>query len=92
MNVIQLYSKRIFVFPFLAAPPHMDFLGQGSDPSHSCNLSHSCCNARPLTHRACWALKLASQYTHAVGLAATHWEIQSFFNIKNKESGVPNMD
>ena len=28
-----------FLFSFLAAPRHMEFLGQGSDPSHSCDLS-----------------------------------------------------
>ena len=28
-----------FFSSFLAAPQHMEFLGQGSDPSHSCNLS-----------------------------------------------------
>ena len=26
----------IFFFPFLATPWHMEFLGQGSDLSHSC--------------------------------------------------------
>ena len=30
----------------------MDFPGQGSDPSHSCHLSHSYGNTRSLTHCA----------------------------------------
>ena len=37
---------------FLAGLWHMEVLGQGSDVSHSCNLSHSCGNAEYLTH---WA-------------------------------------
>ena len=42
-----------FVFPpFLAAPEHMEFLGQGSDPSWSWDPSHRCGNARSFTH---WA-------------------------------------
>ena len=30
----------------------MELLGQGSDPSHSCDLSHRCSNAEPLTNCA----------------------------------------
>ena len=36
---------RIF-FSFSTAPRHMEFLGQGSDLSHSCNLRHSSSHAR----------------------------------------------
>ena len=39
-----------FLFHFLAALRHMEFPGQGSDPSHSHGLGHSCGNARSLTH------------------------------------------
>ena len=35
---------------FLAAPRHMEFLGQESNPSCSCNLSHSCSKAEFSTH------------------------------------------
>ena len=40
----------VCLFSFLAAPRHMEFMGQGSDPSHSHDLSHSCSNAGSLTH------------------------------------------
>ena len=40
----------IYLFFFLANLRHMDFLGQGSDPSCSCELSLSCGNAGSLTH------------------------------------------
>ena len=36
-----------FLFSFLAARQHVEFPGQGSDPSHSCDLS--CGNTRSLT-------------------------------------------
>lgn len=40
-------------FPFLSAAPwHMEFSGQGSDPSHSCDLCWSRGNSRFLTHCA----------------------------------------
>ena len=39
----------------------MEFQGQGSDPSHSCDLSHSCSDARSLTHCAGPEIKLVSQ-------------------------------
>ena len=40
----------VVVLPFL--PGHMEFLGQGSDLSYRCDLSHKCSNARSLTHCA----------------------------------------
>ena len=36
-----------FFFPTLR---HIEFLGQGSDLSHSCDLSHSYGNTRSFTH------------------------------------------
>ena len=42
---IYMGENRLFL-SFLAAPQHMDFLGQGSDPRHSCNLCYSCTNIR----------------------------------------------
>ena len=42
----------ILFYLFLAAPWHMELPGQGSDPSSSHNLSHSCGNAGSLTHCA----------------------------------------
>ena len=41
-----------FFFPFRATLWHMEFPGQGSDLSHSCDLNHSCSNSGSLTHRA----------------------------------------
>ena len=47
-----LFSTLLFFFflssffSFLASPWHMELPGQGSDPSLSCNLCHSCSNIR----------------------------------------------
>ena len=41
-----------FFFSFLAALRHMEFPGQGSDPSHHHNLSQICSNTRFLIHCA----------------------------------------
>ena len=46
------FLNIIHTFSFLAIPWHMGFLSQGSDPSHSCDLHHSCSNAGALTHCA----------------------------------------
>ena len=50
-----------FFFLFLATSWHMEPLGQGSDPRHSRNLSHSCGNARSLTHCARLGIQPTSQ-------------------------------
>lgn len=53
---------HFFFFPFLATLWHMDFLGQGSNPSHSFDLSCSCSNnARSLTHCARPGIEPVSQ-------------------------------
>ena len=46
------------IFSFLAAPWHVEFLGQGSDPSHSCDLSHSCTMLDPSPTVPSWGLNL----------------------------------
>ena len=55
-SLAQRFVREIYLFTyfsfFLAAPWHMEFLGQGSDLSCSCDLDHSCSNARSLTHCA----------------------------------------
>ena len=56
----QLFSKKIFFFSFLAAPQHMEFLGQGSNMSLSLDQSHSCSNTRSLTYRARPGIKRAA--------------------------------
>ena len=40
----------LFFSSFLATLWHMEFLGQGSDMSHGCNLCHRFSNARSLAH------------------------------------------
>ena len=49
-----------FFWPGGGIPWHMEFPGQGSDRSRSCNLSHSC-NARSLTDCAGLGIKPVSQ-------------------------------
>ena len=50
---MRWFSFHSFCFFFqLAAQPHMELPGQGSDPSHSSDLSCSCNNAVSLTHSA----------------------------------------
>ena len=44
------------------------FPGQGSNPSQSCNLHHSCSNTRPLTHCAGPGIKLAPPQRQATSL------------------------
>ena len=43
--VFFFFFLSFFSFSFLAVPWHAEFLGQGSDPSHSCDLHCSCGNA-----------------------------------------------
>ena len=65
-----------FFFFFLAAPWHMEFLGQGSDLSHSCDLSCSCSNAGSLTHCARPGIEPRSQHSQdAANPSAPQWEL-----------------
>ena len=57
---INFFSFIIFIF-FLAALRHMEFPGQGSDLSCSCDLSCICSNARSLTHCAGPGIEPVSQ-------------------------------
>ena len=50
-----------FSFSFLAIPWHIEFRGQGSDLSHSCDLSFSYGNAGSLTLCTGLGIKLVSQ-------------------------------
>ena len=57
-------SRSLFyLFAFLANPWHIEFPGQGLDLSCSCDPSHSCGNARSLTHCAGPGIKPASQHS-----------------------------
>ena len=46
----RIVSDFFFFFSFLAALWHLEFPGQGSDPSHSWDLQGSCSNVRSLNH------------------------------------------
>ena len=66
--LFSLGSQYLTVLPaprtpifLLATPWHMELPGQGSDPSHSFDLNHSCDNARSLTHCAGLGVKPESQ-------------------------------
>ena len=59
----------LFLFPFLAALRHMEFLGQGSDPSRSCG------NAGFLTYWAWPRVEPVSQHCQdATNSVAPQWE------------------
>lgn len=64
-------------FFFLAAGQLAVFLGQGSDPSHSRDLSRSCGTTRPLTYCAGLGIKPMSQASQ--GTADPQWELFFFF-------------
>ena len=58
----------LFFAFFLADLLHMEFLGQESDPSCSCDLGLSYSNARPLTHCAGLGIEPVSQCSkHTAG-------------------------
>ena len=68
----------LFSFSLQPPPLHVKFLGQGSDLSHSCNLSCSCSNARSLTHCAGQGVRPASQGSQAAAdPVAPQWELHS---------------
>ena len=50
-----------FFSSFLPTPQHREFLGQESDPSHSCDLCYGCGDVRSLTHCAGLGIEPASQ-------------------------------
>ena len=75
-NFVPKYGS-FFLFSFLAAPWYMEFLGQGSDRSHSCDLSHSCSNARSSRHCAGPGMEPASQHSKMPQIhCATAWTSQ----------------
>ena len=60
-SVVSCVFLFCFSFSFLTTPQHMEFPGQGSDPSRGCNLSHSCSNTGSLTHCAGPGIKPVTQ-------------------------------
>jgi len=74
-----------FIFSFLAVLWRMEFPGQGSDPSHSCNLHHSCGNHGSLIHSAGPGIKSASQHSREnADPVAPQQEIHIAASIKDK--------
>ena len=71
-----------FTLYFLATLQHTEFLGQGSDPSCSCNLSHSCGNAGSLTHCARLEIEPVSQGSQdAVNPDGPQQELRESFHL-----------
>ena len=60
-SIRHAFNKLYIYFSFLAASWHMKFLGQGSNPGHSHDLSHSCGNTRSLIHCVGPGIEPASQ-------------------------------
>ena len=59
-NLPFFFFFSFFFFSFLATQWHMEFLSQGSDPSHSCCYAAVVATLDPLTHcsnfqMVCWA-------------------------------------
>lgn len=68
------------LFSFLAAPWHKEFPGQGTDLSHSFNLSHSCRNAESLIHCAGLEIEPVTQHSQeAADPVAPQWGLQGYF-------------
>ena len=62
--ITLIFHVRLFkFFFFLADPQHMELPGQGSDPSHSCDLCCRRSNVRSLIHCAGPGIEPASQHS-----------------------------
>ena len=69
-----------FFLSFLASLQRREFLGQGSDPSYSCDLSHTCGNTGSLTHCARLGIKPLSWHSQdAANPVAPQWELLLLF-------------
>ena len=60
ISLIISEVKHLFMC-FLASPRYLEFPGQGSDQSRSCNLCYSCNNTGSLTHCARLGIEPVSQ-------------------------------
>ena len=72
----------------------MEFLGQGSDLSHHCNLSCNCRNARSLTHCAGLGIEPASQDSQDAADPVAPWqELQEMLTLGSNrgDSEVPHL-
>ena len=78
--LVSCAYMSFFFFFFFFWPWHMEFLGQGSDLSHSCDLCHSCSNAGSLTHCLGLGIKPVSQWSQdAADPVVPLWEILYVF-------------
>ena len=81
-GVGELVLCFCFLFLFLEAPQHMEFPGQGSNPSLNGNLHHRRSNARFLTHCAGLGIEPASQRSRvAIPLIALQQELVLFLSF-----------
>ena len=81
--LFNLINQLIFFFFGYPIPRHLAIQGQGSDLSHSCDLSRSCGNAGSLTHCARLGIEPVSQTSQeAADLAAPQWELQGLEFLK----------
>ena len=74
----------MYIYFFEGCPQHMEFLGQGSELSCSCNLCHGCSNAGSLTLCARVRIKFVSQHSRdTADPVAPQQELQHiyFYNI-----------
>ena len=71
------FSLFLFFF-FLTAPQHMEFPGQGSDPSRNCDLCHSCSNTGSLLNPLCQAGDRTCRCRDTVNPVVPQWELLFF--------------
>lgn len=64
----------LFLFSLLAAPWHMEFQGQGSDPSQGHDLSQNCSNIESLTHCAGPGIEPVSQRSQEAPDSILLWQ------------------
>ena len=85
-EIVSAMSHFLFLFfPFLATPQRTEFLAQGSDGSCSCNLSHSCSNARSLTLCARLGIEHVSLYSRdPANLIAPQREVCAVSHLKQQ--------
>ena len=69
---VFILSQSYILFYFLATPQNMKLRGQGSDPNHSFELSHSSGNARSLTHCAGPGVEPTSQCSQDLSILLHH--------------------
>lgn len=76
---VQMDTISFFCCSFLAAPRHVECLGQGSDPSQICDLSRSCSKASSLNHCAGLGIEPPSQWSQdAINSIMPQQELHNF--------------